>query len=63
LITRPLSQLLMKHAFTLDSATDEAFNALKKGLVAVPTLQLSDFDATIIVNCNASGTDFGVALH
>jgi hypothetical protein len=62
LIARPLSQLL-KEAFAWDSAADQVFDTLKQALVAGPTLQLPDFDATFIVNCDMSGTGFGAMLH
>jgi hypothetical protein len=51
---------VLKEAFTWNSA---AFNALKQALVTGPTLQLSDLEATFIVNCDTSSTSFGAVLH
>ena len=46
-----------------DTTADQAFDALKQALIAGPTLQLPDFDAAFIVNCDVSGTGFGAVLH
>jgi hypothetical protein len=62
LIARTLSQLL-KEAFTWDSAVDQAFDTLKQALVTIPMLQLPNFDATFIINCDASGTGFVDVPH
>jgi hypothetical protein len=40
-----------------------AFNTLKVALTTGSVLQLPDFDAPFIVDCDASGTGFGAVLH
>jgi hypothetical protein len=62
-VARPLTQLLKREAFSWSPAAEEAFQALKTALASGPTLQLPDFDAPFIVNCDASGSGFGAVLH
>ena len=40
-----------------------ALEALKRTLTTGPVLQMPDFDATFVVDCNASGAGFGAILH
>jgi hypothetical protein len=62
-VARPLTQLLKWEAFMWTPAADEAFSALKRAPTTGPTLQLPDFTAPFIVNCDASGSGFGAVLH
>jgi hypothetical protein len=62
-IAGPLTQLLKKEAFVWSPEATAAFTALKQVLTTAPVLQLSNFDKPFIVNCDASGTGFGAALH
>lgn len=47
----------------MEHGSGAAFLALKQTLVEGPVLQLPHFDDIFIVNCDASGTGFGVVLH
>jgi hypothetical protein len=40
-----------------------AFQCLKKALVTAHVLQLLDFDKEFMIECDASGSGFGVVLH
>jgi hypothetical protein len=61
-IAAPLMALL-KDAFKWSTEAEEAFRVLQRALTMAPTLQLTDFDRDIIVECDASGTGLGVVLH
>ncbi|WVZ93413.1 LOW QUALITY PROTEIN: hypothetical protein U9M48_039393 [Paspalum notatum var. saurae] len=52
-IAAPLTRLLRK----------EGFRALRTAITQAPVLQLPDFQLPFIVECDASGTGFGVVLH
>lgn len=45
------------------SEEDQAFQALKGVLSTAPILQLPDFVAGFIVECDATGMGFGTVLH
>jgi hypothetical protein len=62
-IAAPLTRLLRKEAFAWTPEAAEAFAALKRALSTVPVLQMPDFTRQFIVDCDASGTGFGVVLH
>jgi hypothetical protein len=62
-IAAPLTALLKKEAFIWTPEATVAFDALKVALTTRPVLQLQDFDAPFIVDCDASGTGFGAVLH
>jgi hypothetical protein len=62
-ITAPLTQLLRKEGFRWSEEADAAFSALKGALCSAPVLQLPDFAATFVVDCDASGSGFGAVLH
>lgn len=62
-VAAPLTQLLKKDSFTWCSEADNAFSALKQALTEAPVLQLPDFNMLFVVNCDASGSGFGVVLH
>ena len=63
LIAAPLTQLLRKDAFQWNETATSAFNKLKKALCTAPVLHLPNFSKSFIVDCDASGTGFGVVLH
>jgi hypothetical protein len=62
-IAAPLTRLLRKEAFAWTPEVAEAFTALKRALSTGPVLQMPDFSRQFIVDCDASGTGFGVVLH
>lgn len=62
-IAAPLTALLKKDAFHWSSAATDAFNALKLALTTGLVLQLPNFAKEFVVDCDASGTGFGVVLH
>jgi len=62
-IAAPLTQLLRKEGFRWSDTADAAVTALKAALCAAPVLHLPDFNATFIVDYNASGFGFGAVLH
>jgi hypothetical protein len=62
-IAAPLTVLLKKEAFVWTPDATAAFDALKVALTTGPVLQLPDFDAPFIVDCDASGTGFSAVLH
>jgi hypothetical protein len=62
-VARPLTQLLKREAFSWSADAASVFQALKHAVTSGLTLQLPDFDAPFIVNCDASGSGFGVVLH
>jgi hypothetical protein len=63
LIAAPLTKLLKKEGFQWSPEADTAFQALKRALSSAPVLQLSDFERTFTVDCDASGSGFGAVLH
>ena len=62
-IAAPLTALLKRESFSWSPAATEAFLALKAALTSGPTLELPDFSARFIVDCDASGTGVGAVLH
>lgn len=63
IIARPLFQLLKKGSpFVWTSNTEEAFQLLKKQLVAALVLVLPDFKQTFVVETNACDTGVGAVL-
>jgi hypothetical protein len=62
-VARPLTALLKRDAFCWSPDTDRAFQDLKQALTSTPLLQLPDFDKSFIVECDASGSGFGIVLH
>ncbi|KAK1650530.1 hypothetical protein QYE76_068335 [Lolium multiflorum] len=63
LIAAPLTHLLRRGAFSWDAEETEVFQALQQVLTTGPVLQMSDFDRSFVVDCNASDIGFGVVLH
>lgn len=62
-MARPLTQLLKREAFLWTAAAGEVFSIQKCMLMNGPTLQVLDFTAPFIINCDASGSGFGAVLH
>jgi hypothetical protein len=62
-IAAPLMQLLKRESFCWSPEAAEAFNTLKSVLTFAPVLQLPDFTKPFIIDCDVSGSDFGVFLH
>jgi hypothetical protein len=62
-IAAPLTTLLKKDGFLWTSQTATVFDTLKTALTTTPVLQLPDFAIPFIVECDASGSGFGVVLH
>jgi hypothetical protein len=62
-IAAPLTQLLCKAGFQWTDAATAAFDKLKAALAAATVLHLPDFVRDFIVDCDASGSGFGVVLH
>ena len=62
-IATPLTALLKRDAFRWSDAAAAAFDMLKSALTSGPVLQLPDFTAPFVINCDASGSGFGAVLH
>jgi hypothetical protein len=62
-IAVPLTALLKKDGFLWTDQAAIAFEALKVALTTAPVLQLPDFTAPFIVECDASGSGFGAVMH
>jgi hypothetical protein len=62
-IVAPLAHLLKKQVFRWTKEAAVAFQDLKQALTAAPVLQLTDFQKKILMDCDASGSGFGVVLH
>jgi hypothetical protein len=62
-IAAPLTQLLRKDAFCWSDEASAAFTVLKTALSTAPVLHLPDFSRAFMVDCDASGSGFGVVLH
>ena len=63
IIAAPLTRLLRRDAFVWDDDAAAAFEALKRALTTGPVLQMPDFTAPFVVDCDASEVGFGVVLH
>lgn len=62
-VAAPLNKLLKKEAFAWSPKAKATFHALKTALISGPIIQLPNFDKSFLVDCDASGTGFGVVLH
>ena len=62
-IAAPLTALLKRDAFRWSDAADAPFDMLKSALTSGPVLQLPDFTAPFVIDCDASGSGFGAVLH
>jgi hypothetical protein len=63
IIAAPLTRLLRRDAFLWDDSATTTFEVLKRALTTGPVLHMPDFDATFVVDCDASGAGFGAVLH
>ena len=52
-----------REGFRWSEEADTAFSALKGALCSASVLQLPDFAATFVVDCDVSGFGFGAVLH
>lgn len=58
-----LTKLLKKESFRWSEEANQAFQAHKVALTSALVLQLPDFYKIFVVDCDASGTGFGVVHH
>jgi hypothetical protein len=58
-----LTALLKRDAFCWTDAATTAFDALKAALTSGLVLQLPDFTAPFVIDCDVSSSGFGVVLH
>lgn len=61
-ISKPITDLLKKDAFTWNTEADAAFTLLKTVMTTTPVLYLLDYSKTFIVECDASGRGVGAML-
>lgn len=54
---------LLKEDFRWSEEANFVFQALKQALATAPVLQLPELTKSFIVECDASGSGFGVVLH
>jgi hypothetical protein len=62
-IATPLTVLLRKYNFRWSAEAADAFRSLQRALTTASVLQLPHFGRDFIVECDASGSGFGVVLH
>lgn len=62
IIATPLTQLTRKDGFKWAAATTQAFEALKRAMITIPTLALPDFTVSFVIETDASGTGLGSVL-
>ncbi|XP_019183647.1 PREDICTED: uncharacterized protein LOC109178468 [Ipomoea nil] len=63
LLAAPLTTLLKSHSFNWNTVADGAFAKLKSAVTSAPMLQLLDFNALFIIECDTPGVGIGVVLH
>ncbi|XP_078438336.1 putative mitochondrial protein AtMg00860 [Wolffia australiana] len=61
-ITAPITDILKRDKFEWTSATDQAFELLKKHMTEAPVLKLQDFNKVFEVACDNSGVGIGGVL-
>ncbi|WVZ94190.1 hypothetical protein U9M48_040114 [Paspalum notatum var. saurae] len=62
-VAHALTALLKREAFSWAPEAEHAFVVPKRALMSAPLLQLPDFSARFVVDCDASGSGFGAVLH
>jgi hypothetical protein len=63
MVAAPLTKLLHKEGFHWMDDAMATFIALKVALSTAPVLHMPNFTKPFIIDCDASGTGFGVVLH
>lgn len=61
-ICKPLFDVLKKDSFAWDEAQTEAFEHLKRVMIACPVLALPDFSRPFVLETDACGTGLGAVL-
>lgn len=62
-VAAPLTQILMKNAFTWTAAAEAAFEKLKDAMTRAPVLAFPNFSRQFIVECDAFGSGIGAVLR
>ena len=61
-MARPLTQLLKKDRFQWNQEAQQALDALKRAMAALPTFSVPDFSRPFIIETNASNQGLGAVL-
>jgi hypothetical protein len=62
-IVAPLTKLLRKEAFHWTTDTKASFRALQRTLTMAPVFQLPNFNAELVMECDASSMGISTVLH